>query len=77
VDADGKAECPPAESASGCLLDKDCPGTQKCCTDGCTLVCTAVKEPPAPEVLKGEPGDPGDPGVTVSNVSRYMGGLDI
>lgn len=65
VDSDGKAECPPAGSIEGCLLDSDCEGNKKCCTDGCTLVCTTVSAPPVPSVIKGEPGDPGEPGEDV------------
>ena len=72
VSPDAKAECPPAESTSGCLLDSDCEGTKKCCTDGCTLVCTTVKQPPAPKVLKGEPGDPGEPGPDVRSPPLFL-----
>ena len=67
VDADAKAECPPVTAElNGCLLDTDCPGSQKCCTDGCTLICTTVVVPTQPPKIKGEPGDPGEPGEDVS-----------
>ena len=49
----------------GCLLDNECDVGEKCCSDGCNLVCTIVELPPEPTVIKGEPGDPGDPGERV------------
>ena len=49
----------------GCLLDNECDVGEKCCSDGCNLVCTVVELPPEPTVIKGEPGDPGDPGERV------------
>ena len=39
-------ECPPPESQIGsCLIDTDCENeAQKCCSDGCNLVCTNTIE---------------------------------
>ena len=60
-------ECPPeAETTNGCLLDRECNGNAKCCSDGCSLVCTEPLEPASPVTIKGEPGDPGDPGEKVN-----------
>uniref|UniRef100_A0A670IH11 WAP domain-containing protein n=1 Tax=Podarcis muralis TaxID=64176 RepID=A0A670IH11_PODMU len=40
-------ECPPVPPGSTCVVPKslcqhdgDCPGPEKCCSDGCGLLCT-------------------------------------
>merc|ERR1712013_405787 len=47
VDQSDRSECPPPESQIGsCLIDSDCEGaTQKCCSDGCNLICMQAKAP--------------------------------
>ena len=42
-DHDKEKDCPPPESLEGCLLDSDCSGSKKCCSNGCNLACTAVQ----------------------------------
>ena len=62
-----RTECPPSDdNVEGCLIDTDCAGDQKCCSDGCVLKCSAVELPPTPQIVKGEPGDPGEAGDPVS-----------
>ena len=48
-----------------CLLDNECGDGEKCCSDGCGLVCVAAELPPTPGIIKGLPGDRGDPGERV------------
>ena len=46
--------CLPINPSKVCLLDTDCSGTKKCCSDGCTLECTDIKKPsqkPAPGII--------------------------
>ena len=60
-------ECPSeADTKNGCLLDNECNGNTKCCSDGCSLVCTKPLEPASFFIIKGRPGDPGDPGEKVN-----------
>ena len=66
---DATAECPPEterEGDSGCLLDTDCTGDQKCCSDGCTLGCVDPAVTPTVITVKGEPGERGEKGKPVS-----------
>merc|ERR1712202_12924 len=74
VPASDRSECPPPESQIGsCLIDSDCEGTgQKCCSDGCNLICMAAKQPPQTE--KGRPGPPGPPGEAGAAGRQGIGG---
>ena len=58
-------ECPTPENlVTECLLDKDCNGSSKCCSDGCSMKCRAAElVPTAAPILgpKGERGQKGDP----------------
>ena len=61
-------ECPAPENLqTECLLDADCTGTKKCCTDGCSMKCQdAILPPTVPPIIIGPKGDPGDKGPPVS-----------
>ena len=57
-----REECPPPVSDVGsCLIDSDCNGNQKCCSDQCNLICMEAVRPPTAEKGKSEP--PVSPGV--------------
>lgn len=64
---DEEKECPPSENVNTtCLLDRDCPGTLKCCQLPCTPGCVSPVEVPEPEERPGPKGPPGDKGDRVS-----------
>uniref|UniRef100_A0ABM0M9L3 Papilin-like n=1 Tax=Saccoglossus kowalevskii TaxID=10224 RepID=A0ABM0M9L3_SACKO len=51
VTFDKPGQCPNVDGITGtctedCLLDTDCTGTAKCCSNGCGHVCTEIAEPP-------------------------------
>ena len=50
ADLNYRLSCPPSDGFASCLLDSECSGTKKCCSDGCTLVCTNVEKPKQPKV---------------------------
>ena len=68
VDPNDRSECPPPESQMGsCLIDSDCEGVkQKCCSDGCNLICMTAKQPAATEKGKRGPAGPDGPPVSSS-----------
>lgn len=41
-------------SIAGCLFDGDCPGTDKCCFDGCRTKCTSIKRAKLNDVHPGQ-----------------------
>ena len=64
----GDIECPTADNIeTQCLLDKDCNGTRKCCSDGCSMICSAAEAVPEPAKIIGPKGARGDKGDPVSN----------
>jgi hypothetical protein len=62
------SECAPPGSVAGtCFTDSDCEGMkQKCCSDGCNLICMTAQG--APITQKGKPGAQGPDGEAVSYV---------
>ena len=62
-------ECPD-NVASICLSDGDCDATEKCCSDGCSLKCTApvIEGAKEPQRIKGEIGEKGARGEKVELV---------
>jgi len=39
-EADRSSECPPDDTLNNiCLMDNQCAGSQKCCSDGCEFKC--------------------------------------
>ncbi len=59
-------ECPsPEELKTECLFDTDCKGTEKCCSDGCTMKCANASLPATPKTIVGPKGPRGDKGEPV------------
>ncbi|XP_057292393.1 WAP four-disulfide core domain protein 2-like [Hydractinia symbiolongicarpus] len=51
-------QCRPGQVfVESCLLDDDCSGTKKCCSDGCNLVCTNVASSPPKKTKKASIAD--------------------
>ena len=70
---DSEKECPFTEVVNTtCLLDKDCPGQQKCCQLPCKTACFQPVDIPAVKILVGPKGQPGDKGDPVSTASALI-----
>ena len=53
----GTLECPtPENTITECLLDKDCNGTRKCCSDGCSMRCLPAEALPTAAPIIGPKG---------------------
>ncbi|XP_013781126.1 perlwapin-like [Limulus polyphemus] len=47
------SKCSPSPVFNVCDSDQDCPGTKKCCEDGCSKVCAvSLPRPPSKHPLK-------------------------